>query len=265
MRWLSRLWNFIRICFKMIIYDAFEPIFILLWLQIKLQVYCIVWAIEQLIQGFIDILYRFPRYIVRKMYRDGTLVTSCIIIICAIIHFSNIDDKYLIIGLHKFQDSLELSDFISLIGANFAHANMSHLIGNMFFFSVIGPLVERKLGSIKYIILLAVSASTGTIFYFITNPNGRALGASIMLFGVIGTYFAKYIRKPIYWILALAVVAEFWTQLYDNQFTASNIGYMAHMGGFIGGVVTFLCLENAKLRQLLKRSRVRRFSIKDML
>ncbi|MCE9545064.1 MAG: rhomboid family intramembrane serine protease [Planctomycetia bacterium] len=72
----------------------------------------------------------------------------------------------------------------SILTSAFAHANLMHLIGNMWFLCVFGTPVNRRLGNGIYLTAyLAIAATVGLIFRLLATKY--ALGASGAISGVM--------------------------------------------------------------------------------
>ena len=73
---------------------------------------------------------------------------------------------------------------------NFMHADILHLIGNMFFLWAFGLIVEGKLGwlrfSLIYLLIGVVEGALVQIPMFLIVGEGMSLGASGILFGIMG-------------------------------------------------------------------------------
>ncbi len=80
-----------------------------------------------------------------------------------------------------------------LITFQFLHANLTHLIFNMLSLYIFGPLVERRLGSAKYLRFYLICGTGGAVAYLGLYLNGVLIGhswtplvgASAGIFGVL--------------------------------------------------------------------------------
>lgn len=85
----------------------------------------------------------------------------------------------------------------SMFTHTLAHAGWSHLIGNMLFFLVMGPILERALGARRFLLVYAAGALLSALAVLIfLNPLGPAgeavvyLGASAAVSSVMGGVLA---------------------------------------------------------------------------
>ncbi len=142
----------------------------------------------------------------------------------------------------------------------FVHAGFFHLLGNMWFLYLVGCNVEdiwgRRNFLVFYVAAGAVAATMQAIFHF--GSGVPAIGASGAVAGVMGAFmvrnyktrirvfylFPPFVRPFVGTFFVPAVVFfGFWflTQvLYavGSGAGAGEVGYWAHIGGFLAGVGT---------------------------
>lgn len=122
----------------------------------------------------------------------------------------------------------------------FLHANLWHLVGNMWMLFIFGPRVEERLGSRRFLTLYFVAGLSGAALMFLT-PGAAVIGASGAVFG-IGYAFAHYWpRTQLYiWgvlpiearvLVFIGVVVSLWLGLRPGT---STVAHFAHLGGFVG-------------------------------
>ena len=153
------------------------------------------------------------------------------------------------------------TQFLTVFSSMFMHAGWIHLGGNMLYLFIFGDNVEDRLGHLRYLVfylLCGIAASFAQYMVSIGSdvPN---LGASGAIAGVLGAYILMFPGERVRVLLGYAVVQMsaiivigFWILLQVisslTSFTASSqtgsgggVAYMAHVGGFITGIVlTFL-------------------------
>ncbi|KKO52792.1 rhomboid family intramembrane serine protease [Paenibacillus sp. DMB20] len=125
------------------------------------------------------------------------------------------------------------------IAAVFLHNGFDHLFFNSFALLVITPPLERILGSFRYAILYLFSGVLGNVlsiaYYERVGELAWLVGASGAIYGVYGAflYIALFqrsmmdeaSRKMLYTLLIMGLLFSF----------MPNIGWMAHLGGMVGG------------------------------
>jgi len=106
---------------------------------------------------------------------------------------------------------------------------------NMWALFVVGPAIERALGSVRYLTVYLVSAVGGSILIYWLVPYELAAGASGAIFGLFGAWFvlARRLRadaRPVVLLIAINLALSF---------SVPQIAWQAHVGGLIaGGLLT---------------------------
>ena len=123
----------------------------------------------------------------------------------------------------------------------FGHAGWDHLIGNMMYLLVLGPMIEEKYGTANTVIVMLATAVVTGIVNMIFFPGVRLLGASGIVFAfiLIASITTTEDRTiPVTFILvALLYIGQ---QIYQGLFRKDNISQMAHIvGGIVGSVLGF--------------------------
>ena len=159
-----------------------------------------------------------------------------------------------------------VGDFPTLFTSMFMHAGWVHLMGNMLYLWIFGDNVEDRLGHGMYTVfyILCGLGATFAQLAFSLGSSIPNLGASGAIAGVLGAYLVMFPRGSVNVLLGRVVtrmsaliVIGFWIviQIFSqvSAFTASSqtegggVAYMAHIGGFVAGVVlTFLLGGNRR-------------------
>ena len=132
--------------------------------------------------------------------------------------------------------------YVRFFGHVFGHADWDHLMGNIMYILILGPLLEEKYGtSNMWFIILATALVTGLIHFFFF-PEVHLLGASGVVFALILLASITGMKDkgiPVTFILvALLYIGQ---QLYQAFTVGGNISYMAHIvGGTVGALLGFL-------------------------
>ena len=148
-----------------------------------------------------------------------------------------------------------------LLTSVFLHAGLSHLGSNLLVQILMGNIVERNLGHVRYLILFLLSGIGGNIVSVLYDNalgvNTYSVGASGAVFGVMGVLVLLIVkgRKNLRSgssMLARAAFAVFYAVYsgFKNPYTDNA----AHIGGLAAGVLLGLLLtfdmEEADLRDL---------------
>ena len=158
----------------------------------------------------------------------------------------------------------------TLLTSMFLHAGFLHLIGNMWFLWLFGDNVEVNLGFFRFLIFyLSVGILAGLVHVFSVSPlesNIPTIGASGAISGLLGGYVVLFPRnkirafmmlyfRPIVFDVPAFFYVGIWF-LYQLLYagTPTSVAYMAHIGGFIAGMILILILRR---KVIVKHYRVR--------
>jgi len=143
----------------------------------------------------------------------------------------------------------------TLITSMFLHGGILHIFGNMLYLWVFGNNVEDVLGRGKFILFYLAAGLVAALAFIAVNPTSDVplIGASGAIAGVLGAYLLLWPGAGIYVIgftlvvVPAAVVIGFWfvLQLLNASVVwiagvAAETAYMAHVGGFIAGILFVL-------------------------
>lgn len=104
------------------------------------------------------------------------------------------------LGVHK-------SVGFGIISATFIHINLPHLAYNTVGIAILGSLLERhSLRKSHYLLFLIGCSSAIWLFYLIRNPNKPAVGASGLLFGLLGLFLCLISRTMLLIVLCATII-----------------------------------------------------------
>jgi membrane associated rhomboid family serine protease len=158
-----------------------------------------------------------------------------------------------------------LEALATLITSQFIHAGWLHIIGNMLFLYVFGDDIEDTLGSALYVLFyLACGIVAGLVQTFVlaqmAGANQPGIGASGAIAGVLGAYLVLFPGRQVKVLMpsqaggmgtgqvsALVMLGLWFVQQFLSGITAltpgtatSNVGFWAHIGGFVAGALFIL-------------------------
>ena len=156
----------------------------------------------------------------------------------------------------------------SAVVSMFLHANLVHLLGNLWILWIFGNNVEDAFGSGGYLLLYLASGVAATAAFVVTNPGELTplVGASGAIAGVMGAYLVLFPRArvvsvfPIFFFIPVAVPASVFLILwFAGQFAligeATGIAWQAHVGGFVSGAAVAFMLRGPLLRRVATHRR----------
>lgn len=158
-------------------------------------------------------------------------------------------------------------NLITVFSAMFMHGGWAHILGNMLYLWIFGDNVEDRLGALKYILFYLLSGIVATFAQLAIDPGSMIpnLGASGAIAGVLGAYLVMFPRGRVRVLLfrfitttsALIVIGLWFAlQLFSSVGSVANaaegggVAYMAHVGGFIAGVVLAFLLGGGRAPRL---------------
>lgn len=120
------------------------------------------------------------------------------------------------------------------------HASLMHILFNMWALWVLGPQVERGVGTLPFVGLFIASAGMGgVLFFYLGEPGAVAVGASGAIFGLFGIWFNWALRRR-NTMSGRALLRQIGFLLLINAaipFMIPGIAWEAHLGGLITGFV----------------------------
>lgn len=132
--------------------------------------------------------------------------------------------------------------YLRLFTHVFGHSGWEHLIGNMSYILLLGPLLEEKYGSGTIIKIIFITAFATGIINMIFFPKSALLGASGICFAfIILSSITSFGSGEIPLTFILVAIIYLGQQIFDGMFVKDNISNMAHIvGGIVGAVIGFL-------------------------
>lgn len=146
----------------------------------------------------------------------------------------------------------------TILSAMFMHASWMHIIGNMLFLWAFGPEIEDAMGRFRFAAFYLIGGIVAFAAQIAAVPTSHVpnLGASGAIAAVMGAFLVIYPRdeiKTALWFLFFIrityipaiVLIGFWflLQLFSagqvaGQVQTGGVAYLAHVGGFLFGVLT---------------------------
>ena len=152
---------------------------------------------------------------------------------------------------------LTVAQFVPLFTHIFLHGGWLHILGNMLYLWIFGDNVEDRLGSGPYLIFYLLCGIVAAIGQGLIAPEAM-VGASGAIAGVLGAYLVMYptarvstliflgifisvVQLPALIVIGFFIVLQVIDALAELRMTdhqaASNIAYVAHIFGFVAGVL----------------------------
>lgn len=147
--------------------------------------------------------------------------------------------------------------WVTLITSMFMHGGWMHIIGNMIYLWAFGREIEDAMGSVRFLFFYLAGGVVAMLAQILGDPLSRipSLGASGAIAAVMGAFIITFPRDRIRTLLFFfifiritfipaAILIGFWflIQIFNVGMVADvrtgGVAYLAHIGGFLFGVVT---------------------------
>jgi membrane associated rhomboid family serine protease len=166
--------------------------------------------------------------------------------------------------------------FLSSITSQFLHGGWLHLLGNMLFLLIFGNNVEDRMGRLKFLLFYLITGIVAAYGFALATPNSgeTLIGASGAIAGVLGAYLVMFprarvwslvpflffipLRLPAWLVLGLWFVLQWVYASGTAVSSAGDVAYLAHVVGFIFGVLVGLLVRRAMGPTELQPTRWRR-------
>ncbi|MBU8932865.1 MAG: rhomboid family intramembrane serine protease [candidate division Zixibacteria bacterium] len=172
---------------------------------------------------------------------------------------------YELVHAVELTPELSSSAYFTAFSSMFMHGGWMHLIGNMLFLWIYGNNVEDYFGRIKFILFYLISGLAAIGLYTLFGPNSQIplVGASGAVAGLMGAYMVLHPRARItclvvfffiqFMTLPAKVVLGFWfgyqlLMSLAGSSTGGGVAYLAHVGGFLFGLILLWLLTRGKRR-----------------
>ena len=150
--------------------------------------------------------------------------------------------------------------WLTLLSSMFMHGGWTHIGGNMLFLFIFGDNVERAVGHLRYLGFYLVCGVVASLAQVYSGPDSilPSLGASGAIAGVLAGYLVLFPRNRVrvllgYFITTVPAILMIglWAVIqFVNGFGATGVNaqsggvaYMAHIGGFIAGLLLAFLLR----------------------
>jgi membrane associated rhomboid family serine protease len=152
---------------------------------------------------------------------------------------------------------------LSVLTAMFVHAGWLHLLGNMLFLLIFGNNVEDRFRRLPYLIFYVACGYVAAYGFAAVYPGSATplVGASGAIAGVLGAYLALYprarvwslvpflffipLRIPAWLVLGLWFVIQWFYAVGQPGSGGSGVAYVAHVFGFVAGLLLGLVVRAA--------------------
>jgi membrane associated rhomboid family serine protease len=169
-------------------------------------------------------------------------VTLTFSLLCTVVYFGNIFFLNNLIPFFTVSDSVNWSNPFSiatLVTHSLGHASVEHLLGNLTFILLLGPIIEEKYGSSNTVFMIFFTALvTGLVNIFFFNTG--LLGASGIVFMFILLVSFTNVTSGQIPVTFILVATLFVGKEVLNALQENHISETAHIiGGICGSIFGF--------------------------
>ena len=146
-------------------------------------------------------------------------------------------------------------EFWRFVSSMFLHSGITHLIYNLFALLFFGGLLEKLIGSKRFLVLFFISGIGANLVSVWFYPS--SLGASGAIYGILG---ALAVLKPMVMVWAFGLILPMFLAAIlwiiggvIGIFVPSNTGHIAHLSGIGVGIILGLILLVRKGKKKLSK------------
>ncbi|MFW5969314.1 MAG: rhomboid family intramembrane serine protease [Halofilum sp. (in: g-proteobacteria)] len=144
----------------------------------------------------------------------------------------------------------------TVLTSMFLHGGWMHLIGNMLYLWIFADNVEDAMGHSRFVVFYIVCGIAAAMAQLALDPSSEIpmVGASGAISGVLGAYLllhpkarvlvliplgflTQIVRLPALIVLVLWFGLQLFQQLMTGTGSGGGVAFMAHIGGFVAGMV----------------------------
>jgi GlpG protein len=160
--------------------------------------------------------------------------------------------SHLPVAPYKLFSDIQKGEVWRLVTPIFLHANLLHILFNMLWLWMLGPVVEVRLGTMRYVaLILLVALISNTLQYLVSGPF--FMGFSGVICGIVGFIWMRQILSPLevypvqkgaiffLWVFILGIsllqLLAFFLQVFNIVVLNLQIANTAHLSGALVGIV----------------------------
>lgn len=174
------------------------------------------------------------------------IVTYAIIVVTAVVSLIAMQpaggDLLALLWLDK--SALAAGEWWRLVTPVLVHGGLVHLLFNMYFLYLVGPLVEQLYGSVRFALLYVLTAAAGSAASFVFGGPAPSVGASGAIFGLCGVLLAvSLVHRPVLDRRGRAIMSQIGGLVVLNlvigfgfDALGAAIDNAAHVGGLVAGL-----------------------------
>lgn len=164
-----------------------------------------------------------------------------------------------------FANPLSAQGIPTLLGSVFLHAGWVHLAGNMIYLAAFGPIIESRLGWVRFGMLYILSGMVGMLAQGLVAPGSTVavVGASGAIAGVLGAALVvargtkittavpalvtiELAELPAGFLVAVWIVLQVASSIGQLEPGVGSTAWYAHLGGLVVGLLLATALRRRR-------------------
>jgi GlpG protein len=131
--------------------------------------------------------------------------------------------------------------YVRAIGHVFGHSGWEHLIGNMSFILLLGPILEEKYESDTLVFVILLTAVATSVINALVFPGVAVMGASGVVFAfILLTSFTEFHDGEIPLTFILIALIYIGREVYNGITVTDNVSQLGHIiGGSVGALIGY--------------------------
>lgn len=178
----------------------------------------------------------------RKLLPVTSTVTAIIVAVFILSRFLlargiQLEVIAIMLGAYYKRFIVEGGEYWRLLASGFLHVDFFHILMNMFALRNLGTIMERVMGSKKFIITLLAGIVFGNMFVFILDEGTIGLGLSGGLFALMGALIVYLYESGAF--KNRRMVSQMMNIILINVLISMlpGVSFAAHLGGFQVGII----------------------------
>ena len=175
----------------------------------------------------------------RRAVRGRTPVTVALLAIMAVVYVAQFLTQDVITAYLGYIPALTWQEPWRLVTVAFVHGSITHILFNGYSLWVLGNLLERTLGSARFLTVFFASTIAGSLAVLAFGSSSFVVGASG---GIFGLFAALFVVNRGFGGNNISLVVIIGINLALG-FILPGIAWEAHVGGLVAGFVTTTLLK----------------------
>lgn len=155
------------------------------------------------------------------------------------------------IGSLSVVDIIERQQYYRILTSTFLHVGIDHIVGNMLFLIILGDMLEKEIGHIRFGIIYLCSALGGSfasmLYEILSGQYYHTVGASGAVFGLMGALLILVIANHgKFGVVSLPRMLLALAYLIYTGLQSEIVNNAAHLGGLLIGMIFMVIFQSVR-------------------